>query len=315
MKKTCEVVSKMIKEMFLDLAIGKEPFIVKMINKAGKEKVTSPVEFREKERDWLLNQETKTVSVLADDGTRLYGHMLNNPYAKRIVIMFHGWRGTWDKDCGAIGKGFYEQDSSVLFIEQRAHGESGGEYIGFGMLERYDCKRWVEYVNGNYPDIPIYLAGVSMGAATVLMASELELPMVKGIIADCGYTSAYEMVSRFPRVMMHMKATKLVQAVNKLCKKKAGYCFNDIDITKVMKNCKIPVFFVHGKDDAFVPMEMSCRNYKACGAKKKLFLVNGADHLQSYLVSPKKYISEVKSFFNWNVTNVTNVNAKDAMPA
>ena len=139
----------------------------------------------------LENAGCVTVGTKAADGITLVGHWRECPGAKRILIAMHGWRSCWSRDFGMVADFWQEERCSVLYPEQRAHGESGGEYLGFGMLERHDCKRWVEWVCRRNPmKLPVYLAGISMGASTVLMAGGMELPReVCGIIADCGFTS------------------------------------------------------------------------------------------------------------------------------
>ena len=223
------------------------------------------------------------------------------PKADKIVLMFHGWRGKWDQDGVALARALYREKCSVLLVDQRAHMTSKGKYIGFGVLERYDCVKWLEYLVHNINDIPIYLAGVSMGASTVLMASGMELPeRVVGIIADCGFTMPYEMICIFAEKLLKTKGNDLADAVNKLCRKKAGYDLKEYSTLKAMKTCRIPVFFAHGTGDAFVPYEMSVQNYEACAGKKRLFLAEGAVHTKSYFSDPDKYMKELTGFFEWN---------------
>ncbi len=289
----------------LNLAVGRKSLLLKLIDKivAGMSpKAESEITRRSEEgREWMDHFPARQdVAITAKDGVTLTGHYFEHPKAKRIVLMFHGWRGSWDGDFGAFGKALYERGSSLLVVEQRAHGTSGGKYIGFGIKERYDCKKWTEYVVGEHGDrhLPIYLAGVSMGAATVLMATELHLPtQVKGIIADCGFTTPYEMVKIFARKVMRIEESVILEGINRVCKRVAGYSFKEGSTLSAMRKCKIPVFFVHGTRDNFVPAEMTKRNYEACGAKKHLLFVEGADHVQSFLVNPKLYLRELDEFF------------------
>lgn len=291
----------------LNLAVGRKSFLLKLIDKIvsrmtpkTEDKITKR---RENGKYWIQTfKERQEISIVADDGVTLVGHYLKHPEAKRIVVMFHGWRGSWDGDFGSFGKALYERKSSLLLVEQRAHGRSGGKYIGFGVKERYDCKRWVEYIakqSGN-SQLPIYLAGVSMGAATVLMATELQLPkQVKGVIADCGFTTPYEMVRIFAKKVMKIEEMFITEAVNRICKKVAGYSFKECSTLSAMRKCKIPVFFVHGTNDNFVPYEMSKRNFEACRAKKYFLSIEGADHVESFLVNPKQYMNALEEFFLW----------------
>ncbi len=127
--------------------------------------------------EMLERKPHKQVEIEAQDGIKLIGHWFGKDDAVRVIIAMHGWRSTWSSDFGAIADFWFENHCSVLFVEQRGQGESGGRYMGFGMLERYDCMEWINWVNARMRQaLPIYLASVSMGATTVLMASELDLP-------------------------------------------------------------------------------------------------------------------------------------------
>ena len=127
------------------------------------------------------------IEIESYDGVRLVGHWYPHENAKRIVIAMHGWRSSWAQDFGIIASSWFEAGCSVLFCEQRGQGESGGDYMGFGLLERYDCLEWIKWVCEKTAEenIPIYLGGVSMGGATVLMTAtdgEVVLECNKGAI-------------------------------------------------------------------------------------------------------------------------------------
>lgn len=289
--------------VYLKLAIGRPAQIlwdlkkrIDRMKKSKKEKIS------EKEPVfWLRSQNLNRVEIKSREGLRLTGHFLEHPEAERIVLMFHGWRGKWDQDGAALARAFYREKCSVLLVDQRAHKTSRGKYIGFGVLERYDCMKWLEYLMKNTESLPVYLAGVSMGASTVLMTAGLQLPeRVAGIIADCGFTSPYEMISIFAEKKLRVKSNDMADAVNRLCGKKAGYDLKEYSTLEAMKICSVPVFFAHGTGDAFVPCEMTVRNYEACTGKKRLFLAEGAVHTGSYRAEPKKYMEELMNFFEWN---------------
>lgn len=268
----------LLAHMYLKLAVGrttqllwelKNFFNIKKKDRNEKEHDKEPV-------IWLHQQNLREAEIKSRDGLTLTGHFLEHPKAERIVLMFHGWRGKWDQDGAALTQGLYGKKSSILMVDQRAHETSGGKYIGFGVLERYDCMNWLEYLTEKTDKLPIYLAGVSMGASTVLMASGMDLPeRVKGVIADCGFTTPYEMVCLFAEKYMKIQGSSMVDAVNCLCRKKAGYDLKEYSTLEAMKKCRVPVFFVHGTGDDFVPYEMTVRNYEACVSDKKLFMVEG----------------------------------------
>ena len=241
----------------------------------------------------------QTVEIQSRDGTRLVGHWYPCETPRRIIIAMHGWRSSWSRDFGMVADFWHENQCSVLFAEQRGQGESGGEYIGFGMLERYDCLEWVKWADARNPEnLPIYLSGVSMGATTVLMAGGLELPEnVHGITADCGFTSAHDIWKHVAEKNLHLHYGLYAAAADDLCKKKINMGANDYSTVEAMARCKVPVLFAHGTDDSFVPVEMTYENYKACVAPKRLFIVPGADHAMSYLVDREGYQAQVKDFW------------------
>ncbi len=246
----------------------------------------------------------RDVEITADDGTRLVGHYYPCENPERIILAMHGWRSKWSKDFGTSADFMHNSNCDVLFIEQRGQGNSGGDYMGFGMTERFDCKNWVEWLAENTENLPIFLLGVSMGAATVMMASDLELDKrVKGIIADCGYTSANKIFRHVAKNTLHVPYSIKSGEIDSLCEERINYKTDDWSTTDSLKNTTIPVLFIHGTADTFVPVEMTYENYMACASPKKLLIVPGAAHGCSYAVEKDNYEKTVLEFFstygNW----------------
>ncbi|MCQ2455415.1 MAG: alpha/beta hydrolase [Clostridia bacterium] len=249
----------------------------------------------------LENQPTKLIEIEADDGTKLIGHYFSCDNPKRVVLAMHGWRSTWSKDFGASADFLRDNNCDVLYIEQRGQGNSGGEYMGFGMIERYDCLNWIDWLKQNSNELPIYLLGISMGAATVMMASGFDLQgKVSGIIADCGYTSANEIFRHVAKTTLHFPYSIKENQVNNFCKEKINFGTKDYSTIDALKTNKVPILFIHGTEDTFVPISMTYDNYKACVAPKKLFVVPGAKHGESYLVDKEGYEKTVLEFFSEN---------------
>lgn len=243
--------------------------------------------------------ETETVQIEVEDGLKLTGHIRECASPRRIIIAMHGWRSSWSMDFGVTADFYHDNGAIMLYADQRGQNDSDGEYIGFGILERYDCIKWLEFVRERYGDeLPIYLLGVSMGASTVLMASGAELPdSVKGIIADCGFTSPKEIWNHILDNNLHLNGKLMFPLVNSVCKRVAQFdsdCYSTVDALSV--NTK-PVLFIHGSDDNFVPLKMTFENYLACNADKELLIVPGAGHGMSYITDPKAYEKAVADFF------------------
>ena len=248
----------------------------------------------------LEETEHEQVEIAAQDGIMLVGHWFCPENAKRIIIAMHGWRSTWSHDFGVIAPFWFENDCAVLFAEQRGQGNSGGEYMGFGLLERYDCLDWINWVNERTEaKLPIYLGGVSMGATTILMTAGFDLPEnVKGIVADCAFTSPHAIWKHVVENNFKLPFGLYSHTARDICEKRIQVPSDSYSTVEALSNCEIPVLFIHGTDDNFVPIEMTYENYKACVSEKRLFVVPGAEHGMSYLVDKDGYETAVKQFWN-----------------
>lgn len=239
----------------------------------------------------LEKKEFETLEILATDGIKLVGHWRSPANPKRVIIAMHGWRSSWAQDFGAIADFWYDNGCAVLYAEQRGQGGSGGDYMSFGLLERFDCRDWAAYIhertNGS---LPLYLAGISMGATTVMMATGLELPpSVHGVIADCGFTSPNAIWKHVAEQNLHLPYALYGAAADALFRQKVQLKSDEYSSLDALRTCTVPVLFIHGTDDHFVPIEMTFENYKACASEKRLFVVPGADHGLSYAVDRDGY--------------------------
>ncbi|MBQ0084427.1 MAG: alpha/beta hydrolase [Clostridiales bacterium] len=231
------------------------------------------------------------------DGYRLRARYYEVDKNAPLEIMVHGYKSIALRDyCGSL-KETLDRGINVLLVDQRAHGESEGRCLSFGILERYDCLSWARFAYDKFgKDKKIILVGVSMGAATVLMASELELPEnVVGIIADSGYSSAEAIIKK---VIGDMKLpVKLAYPFAYIGAKIFGrFNLRERTVTDAVKNCKIPVMIVHGADDRFVPCEMCKEIYEACTAPKILLTVKEAGHGLSFLIDNNAYNQKLDEF-------------------
>ena len=252
---------------------------------------------RKEAAEQLSSREHEIVEITAKDGVRLVGHWFYRDDARRTIVAMHGWRSSWVDDFGIISDFWLRSDCNVLFAEQRGQNNSGGDYIGFGLLERYDCADWTFWVQERC-SLPIYLCGVSMGATTVLMASALPLAEnVRGIMADCGFTSPHAIWEHVAKdsLRLHYNGWRR-KTVDAICSQNLNGESAYYSCEDALRECTLPVLFVHGSDDQFVPVEMTYQNYKACSSEKRLLIVPGAGHGQSYLTEPEKYEAEEKKF-------------------
>lgn len=249
--------------------------------------------------DKLRNSGCVTAEITGHDGTRLMGHWQPCVHGRRVIIAMHGWRSSWANDFGPVADFWRRNGCSVLYAEQRGQGRSGGDYMGFGLMERFDCLAWARWVNRTLTArLPVYLAGVSMGASTVLLAAGLKLPEnVRGILADSGYTSPDAIWRHVARRNLHVSYSVHRAAIHAMCRRRIHVGVDTDTCPKALARSTVPVLFVHGTDDHFVPVEMTYENYKACRAPKRLLIVPGAEHGMSYLVNRAEYEKTVLDFW------------------
>jgi pimeloyl-ACP methyl ester carboxylesterase len=239
------------------------------------------------------------VEIKTFDGLTLRGRYYEHSPDAPIEIMMHGYHGNLERDLsGGIFRAL-DIGHSVLVFDHRASGLSDGNVITFGINESRDCHSWIDFVISEIdPDAKIILTGISMGAATVMTCSSHDLPAnVVGILADCGYTSAEDVIKK---VMRDMKLPpKLLYPFVRLgAHVFGGFNIDESSPIESLASSKLPVFFVHGDTDDFVPYEMSVRNYEACASKKVLVTIEGAGHGLCYPVNPEKYIAALHEFFD-----------------
>lgn len=232
------------------------------------------------------------------DGKQLYGRYYHTLEHAPIQIMFHGYKSSAYLDfCGGI-KYAIKSNHNVLVVDHRSHGNSEGSVITFGIKERLDCLSWIQYVNHRFgDDTPIILSGLSMGAATVLMASNLNLPKnVVGIVADCPYSSPKEIIMKVCKDMHY--PPKLMYPFIKLGAHLFGrFNLTECDALTCVKQAKVPILLFHGDDDRFVPCDMSRAIREANPEQITLEIVPNAGHGLCYLVGPKQYEAAMQEFF------------------
>ena len=249
----------------------------------------------------------RKVSIKTFDGLTLRGRYYEISPDAPIEIMMHGYQGNIERDLsGGIFRAM-NIGHNVLIYDHRGSGNSDGRVITFGINESKDCRRWIDFVLKEInPDARIILSGVSMGGATAMITAGFEdLPEnVVGIVADCGYTSAKDIIKKVMRDMK-LPPDLLYPFVQLGARLFGRFNIDEFSPIEQVKKAKMPIIFVHGDEDDFVPIEMSEKNYEACGSKVKKFLViKGAAHGLAYPVAREEYLKELKEFF----APVTNIN-------
>ena len=248
--------------------------------------------------DELEPRPFEAVSITSRDGLRLTGRYYHTADGAPLKFIFHGWRSNVLRDCGGGARMAFDSGYNLLLVNQRAHGDSDGNVITFGIKEKYDCLDWIRYAIDRFgKDVKIILGGISMGAATVLMASELELPAnVKCISADCGYTSPEAIIRKVCREDMKIPDWLGFPFVRLGARLFGGFSIKDGGALEAVKNAKVPLMIMHGSEDDFVPYSMCHQIYNAIEGKKVLFTVEGAGHGMCYFAKTEEYEKTLLQF-------------------
>ncbi|MBR2566631.1 MAG: alpha/beta hydrolase [Paenibacillus sp.] len=262
---------------------------------------------------WLGAQDCKNVTIQSHDGLKLSGTWLaSSNNSAKTVILAHGYSGKGREMAGFAR--FYAETLGyhVLMPDDRGHGQSEGEIIGFGWLDRKDYVQWVnwvlEYV-GQTTDIILH--GISMGGATVLMTGGEELPaQVRAIVSDCAYTSVEEELTFQLKQLYKLPAFPFIPVTSWITKWKAGYSFKEASALKQLARVKVPVLFIHGEADTFVPTEMVYRLYEACTMQKELLTIPSAGHGTAFQVDRKGYEAVLKAFLQKHVPDLNGSDEK-----
>lgn len=239
----------------------------------------------------------EALTVTSRDGLTLRGKYYELTPDSPVEILFHGYRGLAERDlCGAVQRCFAVGHSAIL-VDQRAGGRSDGHVITFGVKESEDVLVWIEAVTRRFgAGRPIVLAGVSMGASTVMLAAGKELPAnVVGVLADCGYTTAKDIIKKVIR-QMHLPADLLYPLVRLGAILYGDFDPDEADCPGALARATVPVILFHGQTDDFVPCEMSRENYAACASPKRLVTTPGAGHGLCYPADEEGYVAAVREF-------------------
>lgn len=252
-------------------------------------------------KNYMLAQPHEDVYQTSFDGLKLhaaYFPAIRKNEKKRVVICFHGYTSKSLADFTGLTDYYFRHRYAMLHPDARAHGDSEGEYVGFGCLDRKDALGWINWVIEKCgEDVEILLHGISMGGATVLMASGLELPpQVKGIISDCGFTSPKEVFTHVLKTMYHLPAFPIIPGADLINRKLAGYGMDECNAKREVAKSKVPILFIHGSKDTFVPVWMCHELYDCCASPKKKLIVEGAAHGESYFKDMETYEKALDDF-------------------
>ena len=249
-------------------------------------------------KEWAQTAAREAAEIISDDGLKLKGDLFRSDVEEthRWLLAIHGYTGRrsdmWDVAGFYAGWGYH-----VLTPDMRAHGESEGDYIGMGWLDRKDVLKWIDYIIELDPEAEIILHGISMGGAAVMMTSGEKLPeQVKGIVEDCGYTSVWDIFDDELAYLFHLPAFPILYIASGISSLRAGYSFGEASALEQVKKSEVPILFIHGDEDNFVHTEMVYKLYEACTSPKDILVIEGAGHGAAYGTDPDLYFSTVYDF-------------------
>lgn len=244
-----------------------------------------------KETRWMTNQGLKQDAWYVPAANE----------TNKTVIVVHGFNSK-KEDMKPYAWMFHEMGYNVLMPDNMSHGESEGQIIGFGWNDRLNVIKWAELLALENSNSQITLFGVSMGAATVMMASgEDSLPkQVDNIIEDCGFSSVWDEIKYQAKEMYNLPSFPLVYEVSVVSKIRAGFSYGQASCVNQLKKNERPTLFIHGSKDEFVPTSMVYKNYRASKGEKELYIAKGAGHAKSFETDPTTYFEKISAFLQKN---------------
>ncbi|MEA4831068.1 hypothetical protein SDC9_80576 [bioreactor metagenome] len=280
--------------------------------KNGKNKEVPPqnecneyMDFADKGKEYLKTKYTEKVQIISEDRKKLsativLSNAVHTDGKLKFTVCIHGYRSNGLNDFAMMAEYFTDAGFGMLIPDNRSHGESEGKYIGFGWNDRKDCLSWCEYLVKRYgEDIEIVLMGISMGATAVMAAlGENTIPQIKCAVEDCGYSNAWEELSLQLYNTYGLKpfpALYLVSIWNKIIN---GYFISENNALKQIKNSKLPILFIHGENDRYVPLYMVNKLYEAYEGPKMLYIAPNAAHAQSFIKNQENYKKKLDEFFS-----------------
>lgn len=250
--------------------------------------------------EWWGKYDFKKICVKAHNGSKLYPLFLKNGKSKKVAILVHGYFARY-QEMNKYAQMFLDFGYNLVITQNLGHGESEGAYVGMGWLDRLDLLKIINKTIKEFgSDCKIVVFGISMGGATVCMLSGEKLPKnVTHLISDCAYTSVYEVFKTFVDRIVPIPLWLTIAIFNDYTKLRCGYTLKEADSTRQLPKCKIPILFIHGKNDMLVPFEMLERLYETTPKHlrhKKVF--NNTGHIESLPSNENEYKETILKFLN-----------------
>lgn len=281
-----------------------QSLIAKLLTKEDQEKNKQSDNWRKQYIDWADGQAMERCTITSDRGDVLRGYYFPPDKPSDIIVIgSHGFHADHTVDPYTFIKHYHDRGWGFFCCDHVASGESSGDYVGFDYFESRDMLLWIDYLRARFgSDIKLILHGVSMGASTVLQLADKCPDCVKLIISDCAYTGALDEFEHVVKSFGILAAKPVVWVFNKMNIRFAGFDFKETDVRNSVVNAKVPILFIHGEEDDFVPLKMAQELYKICGAPlKKIKTFKNASHAESLMKNEKEYLKTVDEFIDENL--------------
>lgn len=281
-----------------------QSLIAKLLTKEDQEKNKQSDNWRKQYIDWADGQVMERCTITSDRGDLLRGYYFPPDKPSDIIVIgSHGFHADHTVDPYTFIKHYHDRGWGFFCCDHVASGESSGDYVGFDYFESRDMLLWIDYIKARFgSNIKLILHGVSMGASTVLQLADKCPDCVKLIISDCAYTGALDEFEHVVKSFGILAAKPILWVFNKMNIRFAGFDFKETDVRNSVVNAKVPILFIHGEEDDFVPLKMAQELYKICGAPlKKIKTFKNASHAESLMKNEKEYLKTVDEFIDENL--------------
>lgn len=274
-------------------------------NKASEKNMARLHSFMNKKLEWINQQDTEKIFINSERGDKLCGFLTKPEQESKVFVFFaHGYRADHNGDPANFLQYYVEKRGyNFLCVDHVTCGESGGNWVGFDYFEHKDSLKWLDYLIERFgKDIKIIIHGVSMGGATICKMADKVPEQVVTAIADCPFTSALDEFGEVTKGIGIKHPDGLLKIFNTMNKAFAGFDLAETDVRQSVIGSRVPMLFVHGKADKFVPTKMGIELYELCGKEKDILLVEGAEHAQSISENEAGYHQKLDEWLDKYVT-------------
>ncbi len=249
--------------------------------------------------EWLTWVDTEKLAVTTADGYQLIGQVFYQAGENhKWVLLLHGYTG-WKEELYPIAYQYYQRGYQIVCPDMRCSGESEGDFIGMGWTDRIDNQLWLDYILAQDAEAQIVIHGQSMGAACALMMTGEDLPeQVRAVVSDSAYTDVYAIFQKQIKEWFHLPGFPILDGANLVLQLRGGYNIKKASALNAVKESQVPILFIHGTEDAFIPVEMADELYQAANCEKEILLVDGAGHAQVQDKDPEMYYGTIFSFLD-----------------